>query len=112
MPLREARGTLGAAASLRLRRGEGGEAVSKYTRGPWHVNENDEICDSSGESILWGWDDGSICGDKADIRLAAAAPDLLEALKEAEEYVAEYACGKPHRVLQAVQAAIAKAEGR
>lgn len=46
------------------------------------------------------------------MRLQAAAPDLLEALRECAEYLAEFfEEGREHRVVKLADAAIAKAEG-
>lgn len=65
-------------------------------------------------SRVLGWDHMSVAdcgfGDEAaaNARLIAAAPDLLEALREAWPYVPEH-----HGPVQAtIRAAIEKAEGR
>ena len=62
-----------------------------HTPGPWQVNSNDplHVCDADGESrgcspiaFVQVGNDGRWTA-KANARLIAAAPDLLEALNEA-----------------------------
>lgn len=48
----------------------------------------------------------------ADMRLIAAAPDLLEALKRAVEIMDPSIPGSPGSVMEDAKAAIAKAEGK
>lgn len=106
-----------------------------YTPGPWKVGYSDgsgaedipregaEITDESDKAIVRG---GSPEGDIAygvlwveDARLMAAAPELLEALKESASLIAVIAdvvCEEDRdsidELLPRLNAAIAKAEGR
>jgi hypothetical protein len=72
-----------------------------HTPGPWQVNSNDplHVCDADGESrgcspiaFVQVGNDGRWTA-KANARLIAAAPDLLEALKEAFQAFAHDADG-------------------
>lgn len=99
-----------------------------HTPGPWRISTDfnnpaneDKVC-----SIKGGEDDffiAEICGDQpnqmADTRLIAAAPDMLEALTECEEYFAQradadhngndYVGNAAMDMLMVVRAALAKA---
>jgi hypothetical protein len=84
---------------------------AEYTPGPWTV-----ICGVDGAVIHNGVTISSVCDGatawKANSRLMAAAPELLEALEMAlgaVEYFDEHE-GAP-MLLDAVRAAIAKARG-
>jgi hypothetical protein len=97
----------------------------KHTPGPWTVHHRCRGCTEQDDEQLGlglevvGPEPASGRGDyarAADARLIAAAPDLLEALREVEAIMmtveprsdkAEYLAGR-----QRVLAAIAKAEGR
>ena len=113
--------------------------MSKYTPGPWRVGEQTEKqhtrieqCSARGDgqwSITVGWvnDDANTVPDadgrlgetwKANARLIAAAPDLLEALDHCEKilnaWFADPGDDPGRRAMAAVnkaRAAIAKAEG-
>lgn len=89
----------------------------KHTSGPWRaiaaskVGKTVGIYDADGGLIAKTGNRGSA---KADARLIAAAPELLEVLKAAEMPLALYrAYGWPDRdgVLNKVKASIAKATG-
>lgn len=96
--------------------------MTGHTPGPWEVGE---ITDGEGrpisyEAIIYGGDDDEaeiyVRGIRArdDARLIAAAPEMLEALKEARrqlELYEESATGETYNSPQ-INAAIAKAEGR
>lgn len=76
--------------------------MSKYTPGPWRIEDQDII----GNEI-----NGYVCtwsGRAADADLISAAPDLLEALK----LVMQDGCGAYQWIDDKAYAAIAKAEGR
>lgn len=47
--------------------------------------------------------------DPANARLIAAAPDLLEALRDAERWMTEHGCSHEYPVLRNARAAIRKA---
>ena len=92
-----------------------GKNDTKHTPGPWKLTEHDERSAriesrlefiARIEGIDWGSEE---C--KANARLIAAAPDLLEALKNLlwqHDNNAGQLCGM---ALQDARAAIAKAEG-
>ena len=96
------------------------ERNAKHTPGPWMLDHPiGLVLDAAGAAIQTAGanclndDDGS---GYANARLIAAAPDLLQALKETLAYWDS--CGfsdcEPdcECIVQSVQAAIAKAEGR
>jgi cytochrome c556 len=93
----------------------------KHTPGPWSIgsplnnpNNGFPIRSESGEevAVVADWSHRANI-ERANARLIAAAPDLLEAAIHAEEtlslYVAE--TGEPGAALDALRAAIAKAKG-
>ncbi len=78
--------------------------MSKHTDGPWWFDAD--------FYVLAGEDTNIICelwtpDREANGRLIAAAPDLLEALKQARLHSA-----MPHTLREQIEAVIAKAEGR
>ncbi len=88
---------------------------SKHTPGPWKVNEVittlrgthlviQQECDSPGEVAII--EAPLLKLDRANARLIAAAPELLEACKKA------LTCGLDSSVRSLIVAAIAKAEGQ
>lgn len=94
---------------------------SKFTKGPWVVKtmptENDfgivsigeyEISGQSFYDIINIGEDGPI-EETANLKLIAAAPDLLEALQAAKTELEMYIPVTDVKVLQQIQAAIAKA---
>ena len=102
--------------------------MSAHTPGPWrYLPENGSP--TTGQHMIAGGKPGYLaevrdCGSgdiKANARLIAAAPDLLEALLDALPYVEDVldnpeqlACFKPgtvQRHVKAIRAAIAKATG-
>jgi hypothetical protein len=110
--------------------------MSKHTPGPWTI-KRDETADERGLWIIeyrdliseekygfkpWMGTIAKVGGpyDKgeANVSLIAAAPELLEALKEALPYIedsdADSIFGKMniHKIKQKIEVAIAKAEGR
>ena len=99
--------------------------MSRHTPGPWVVRHDDMVCSKEGriiadcESTSYNMRPAPpIAEDKANARLIAAAPELLEGLKQllamqidcdgVTVKIADYHC---HQTRQA-QAAINKAEGR
>ena len=101
--------------------------MSEHTPGPWMVYADGIEAGPEGGFRPFGgcgccgspWMNGADSETaKADARLIAAAPDLLEALDELESWLVcaciaspeDMAQSFPH-MLQVVQAAIAKAEG-
>lgn len=89
----------------------------KHTQGPWSARKAAhgpiDIVAEDGRDIvtLYG---GGVDEDKADnARLIAAAPEILEALKTANEKLRSLLFdGDEHPLVAASNAAIAKAEGR
>lgn len=84
--------------------------MSKYTPGPWHVDEHGAI--RGGDlSIVATRHRLPMEVHTANAHLIAAAPDLLQALKEAVEvFCIEVPFG--NKTIAQMRAAIAKAEGR
>ena len=95
--------------------------MTKHTLGPWYeddgaINAKWETGEEIQVALAWGtrWSqpDGGKNKrmreeSKANVRLIAAAPELLEALKIAYPYVVDRAADSVHK---RVEAAIAKAE--
>ena len=97
----------------------------EHTRGPWRVAEG-RIVDSA---TIYHGEPGSgivshvarvhaswICPEhggnvEANARLIAAAPDLLDALKEAADYIATTIGHRGGDIMEAADAAISKAGG-
>ena len=79
--------------------------MSKHSLGPWDVDIESGIVLSAGRQVA----SVNPMDREANARLIAAAPDLLEALRE----VIEYLPLKPHvnSAYNRAQVAIAKAEG-
>lgn len=96
--------------------------MTTHTEGPWNATERDRTV--GGFTIRVGDDDDLLClaivplngrfahEVEANAKLIAAAPDMLAALKEAEELLADLADddGSVRPVRQQVLAAIVKAE--
>ena len=89
--------------------------MSKHTSGPWKVvtdrTEEGVMCSVYAgpiEVALCGTGDVSDDTERANAHLIAAAPEMLEALKEAKRLLDQTDIGS----CDAVDAAIAKAEGR
>ena len=86
--------------------------MSKHTPGPWHIG---------GRTILrptltifhkpFGLGDVAEVYEEANARLIAAAPELLEALKEIADTDPVDAALDPQRAVRIARAAIAKATG-
>lgn len=94
-----------------------------HTAAPWFVVDKHEYYPKLGKNVVASFDGYEIhtenhLGDnEADVRLIAAAPELLEACKMAFEQKDASAHGQrtPHNdidLLNTLRAAIAKAEGR
>lgn len=102
--------------------------MSKHTPGPWSYRKvprkqeweiNTKRCPNSGcvswtgMAVVFGCDDdpkmGKVVGE-ANARLIAAAPDLLEALKEILYYIGDRKVAT-HGAMHRARAAIAKATG-
>jgi hypothetical protein len=65
--------------------------MSEHTPGPWKVQENADaythIVRSKTNAYICGCGQGSDGEDKANARLIAAAPELLEALNQVYDYL-------------------------
>ena len=91
-----------------------------HTPGPWTVQGQAVLSDRPypewkqiAEVRIGNADNWSDPEGESNSRLIAAAPDLLAALEEVSDYLAEFFDeGRKHRVIRAADAAIAKAEGR
>ena len=90
---------------------------TSYTPGPWHLDEYDDIATQGGLAVA-GYYRGikGIENPEANARLIAAAPDLLEALQAAENWLGEFGADSPDTGLQGLvkqaRTAIAKALGQ
>ena len=83
-----------------------------HTPGPWRAEgwESTIVNDADGNTLcLMPSSDGTLASAKANARLIAAAPDMLDALRRAD-HLASIAApnGAAHRI---IRAAIAKATG-
>lgn len=104
-------------------------SAPKHTPGPWALTNSREVFSkASGDPICvvsWGFTPLDRQVAKADARLIAAAPDMLEALNAAYDFIMrEYASaeagaleGDPlskeaRAIRDTIVSAIAKAEGR
>ncbi len=85
----------------------------KHTKGPWRVHTTDStaIIDRTGADIAatTGDYENEYEAMEANARLIAAAPDLLEMLKEARKCLRRCHYAGPER--EAIDAAILKATG-
>lgn len=103
--------------------------AQKHTAGPWEADGTGGIIRTKTGVNERGGMTGGVCvaqfwtrPSKADARLIAASPDMLEALREAEEYFdnrADADCdetgfipNEEMKLLTVVRAAIAKATGQ
>lgn len=100
--------------------------MSKHTKGPWHTKRVDNLIlkknssanllldkDDFGIGILSSWKDSPETEEEAtaNANLIAAAPDMLEALETAREWIdfCKFSVGGGLSVLKEIDAAIAKA---
>ena len=82
--------------------------TTKYTPGPWHIANGVQIRSNRDQiAKIWMMRGGE---GRANARLIAAAPDLLEALIELADCGAE-AWGEDRPCVKWARAAIAKATG-
>lgn len=81
--------------------------MTKHTPGPWRVDGRKITSDKHG--LIATVDEWSPEVDAADSALIAAAPDLLEALKEIEALSGPTTAGRARKI---ARAAIAKAESQ
>jgi hypothetical protein len=93
--------------------------MSKPTQGPWFVvaqnnvgSQGTQVWACGGDFRVANCDSGAVSleGRRADARLIAAAPELLDACKHAASWLEGWASAEPH--LSRLLTAIAKAEGR
>ena len=95
--------------------------MSKHTPGPWRYQRDKEGTGFVAHSYVWGpkvtvhCAGGDLNHAEPDMRLIAAAPDLLDALQLCEGNIASLLASAHPRVygewLTVVRAAIAKATG-
>jgi hypothetical protein len=87
-----------------------------HTPGPWHVRQGSDCLHVVSDDTTMHTGCISFAGNgHANARLIAAAPEMLAALKLIESVYRQNAVAdvsEPSSVLDAVQAAIAKADGR
>ena len=91
--------------------------MTKHTQGPWWFDQDTgEITCEAREgkveiaTVEIGWAPAFEAEQQANARLIAAAPELLEALKEAMGGYTEFSVGD-RELLRKCRATIAKAEG-
>lgn len=89
--------------------------MSKHTPGPWFSQYDDNGfykigSEAVGLNIAFTF--GESDADEANVRLMAAAPNLLEALENLADYVDEWVGDNECRPLENARAAIAKARGQ
>lgn len=77
--------------------------MSKHTPGPWRTNGGDDVWIGDARCIY--------VGDKDDARLIAAAPDLLDVLIDAHNWLSMGTLLPEGLVHTRIKAAIAKATG-
>lgn len=93
--------------------------MAEHTPGPWHVTAGPyprEIRADDGPFIASVYDLGVTYGERnANARLLAAAPELLDALKEAADWIATHGDTLPASAMKlsaVLTAAIAKATAK
>ena len=90
--------------------------TTKHTQGPWGVDATGQVCKraTNGSWDLIAYlDESPYYHDKfANAHLIAAAPELLEALKQFVDYYESMQGHKDNSVIRNGKAAINKAEGR
>jgi hypothetical protein len=97
--------------------------MSKHTPGPWHIDgsKQEGLTVRAGQSAVAVIPGYGVGQRMEDARLIAAAPDILQALKDATDaiehwgaYASDYFQQKwdLHNDINAARAAIAKAEGQ
>ena len=90
-----------------------------HTPGPWHVGgvggcRPQIIYSPSGLAVLRTWGGATKAEEEANARMAASAPEMLEALRAIMPYLEEDPDdeGDYNARVRAARAAIAKAEGK
>lgn len=87
-----------------------------HTPGPWRPNDNADVVLESDDAMVIAWCSSPDVemGDehKANARLIASAPDLLEALKHSLRWVSVAPGSDAQACTRKIEAAIAKAEGK
>lgn len=88
-------------------------AVQKRRQAPW-TNETIEVWLITTDARPNGPEIAYVFGSKADAELIAAAPEMLEALKQLRDAMVRYISGSETKLYEITQAnaAIAKAEGK
>jgi hypothetical protein len=86
--------------------------VSKFTAGPWEVREVDGLF-AVAHRDGWVLESNDEQQDRADARLIAAAPELLEALQQCLQHIEldESMHGRPFGAGNVAREAIKKATG-
>ena len=90
--------------------------MSKHTQGPWTVDgavatENLDVLGEGGRVAMLDCDDIDAETLKANARLIAAAPEMLDALRVAQSELHYFIATRGREAHEIVRAAIAKATG-
>ena len=86
----------------------------EHTQGPWKLTEimgHSHVRNLSGETVVGFTTEGPNCRKSQEARLIAVAPELLEALKEAEAFIKKHSGGGETDFRARLNEAIAKATG-
>jgi hypothetical protein len=87
----------------------GGNKLMEHTPGPWKIGKDTRVIGADSEVVCFG--NSANDKNKANARLIAAAPELLEALKEIIGECPDPKLPYGHRINEIARAAIAKAQG-
>lgn len=90
--------------------------MSKHTQGPWTVDgavatENLDVLGEGGRIAMLDCDDIDAETLKANARLIAASPEMLDALRVAQSELHYFTATRGREAHEIVRAAIAKATG-
>jgi len=85
--------------------------MTTHTPGPWKFTRDDDVYDAN-DDVVGGISGPTASEQRANARLVAAAPDMLEVLRSLVRDNAGVTHEYLHIIRAKARAAIAKAEGR